>query len=430
MIARMSRAIAICVVVAFALLAAGARPAFAQDAAIYLIPSGYGKITIDDGSADSCGSADLANGCIVSRPIGSTVRFTATTEGVTGPQSGDPDPNVASKFVGWSRPECEGTAPTCTITVEDEVEPVVAQFTPVWLEVLINGDGTVAVNGQPFSSCTTGRCVIGYFDNGATVNVTSVTADPHWGFGCDPFESDLLAGRCSIELSNIRNFVSVGFGVGFEPDAQPPYNLSKPVTVRRAGRGEGRVHGNGRDAEGVDWQISCGSTCKLNGIQYQTRVRLSADVADGSTFDHWSGPPCGSRTVCTFTAGKYPSVRATFDRTASVASVSPPASSAPASGTGAAPFSMSVRRVKASGRRATRKITVTLTTNRSARATLRLTRKGKRVTAKTFTLPQGTRAISLKVPRRARAGSYRISLGVTAADGTVKSFAKRLHLRR
>jgi hypothetical protein len=90
---------------------------------------------------------------------------------------------------------------------------------------------------------------------------------------------------------------------------------------------------------------------------------------------------------------------------------------------------MSVSRVKVSGRRAKRKITVTLTTNRSARATLRLTRKGKRVTAKSFTLPQGTRAISLKIPRRTRPGWYRISLGVRAADGTVKSFAKRLHLR-
>jgi hypothetical protein len=51
------------------------------------------------------------------------------------------------------------------------------------------------------------------------------------------------------------------------------------------------------------------------------------------------------------------------------------------------------------------------------------------VTAKSFTLPQGTRAVSLKIPRRTRAGWYRISLDVRAADGTVKSFAKRLHLR-
>jgi methionine-rich copper-binding protein CopC len=53
-----------------------------------------------------------------------------------------------------------------------------------------------------------------------------------------------------------------------------------------------------------------------------------------------------------------------------------------------------------------------------------------RVTGKTFSLSAGTHTIKVKVPRRARAGRYRVSLRVTAADGTRKSFAKRLHLRR
>lgn len=422
----MARAIAT-LVVAIAMLAGGAGKTVANE--IVVIPSGYGDITADvnvDGAPYRCTNDDLAaTSCPLDLPVGSTVTFTANVAPVTGPESGDPAPGVASRFVGWSRPECEGLGPSCTITVQDDPEPVVAQFTPVWLEVLINGDGTVAANGQPFPACTLGRC-IGYFENGARVNVTSDTADPIWGFGCDPFDSDLPAGRCLIELSNTRNFVSIGFGT--EPDAQPPYNLTKPVTVKRLGTGEGRVEGHGTDAQGNSWSINCGSDCKFKDIQYQTRVRLYADAAGGSTFERWSGPPCGSGTVCTFTAGKYPTVRAIFNRRVLASTSSLPADSR--SGTVVEPFSLSVTRAKARGRRAKRKIVLTLTTNRSARATLRLTRKGKRVTGKSLAVPAGTHTVTLKVPPRARAGRYRISLNVTAADGTSRSFAKRLRLGR
>jgi hypothetical protein len=226
-------------------------------------------------------------------------------------------------------------------------------------------------------------------------------------------------------MSNIRNFVSLALD-GSEGTA-PPFDLPRPVTVKRAGSGSGRVYGDGYDAKGTKWNIDCGRDCKLKDIQYQTRVRLSADAAAGSTFKRWSGPPCGSRRVCTFTAGKYPTVRATFGLKATASSV-PPSGSGP--GVREAPFSMSVIRARAKGRRANRRIVVTLTTNRSARATLRLTRKGRRVIRKVFALPAGTRTIRARVPRRTRAGWYRMSLAVSSADGTRKSFAKRLHLRR
>jgi hypothetical protein len=431
-----------------ALAAAGAEGAIAQDSDIFVIPSGYGEIALDDGSF-RCASADLAStGCILNRPIGSTLTFTAAPEPVTGPEPGtDPDPNppVQSSFVGWSRPECEGTGP-CTITVDDNPDAIAAHFTPVWLEVLVNGVGTVTADGATVASpdCPDGRCIIGLFQTGTRVSVTATpTQEPlttGWGFGCDPFDSDLLAGRCVIEMANIRNFVSVGFQ-GQTPSAQPPYNLSKPVIVKRAGSGEGRVEGSGTDAEGISWRIDCGSDCKLTGIQYQTRVRLRAIEASGSTFERWAGPPCGGQTVCTFTAGKYPTVRAAFSRNASASASSASSSSSssdpgpgpgsdPGPGPGSAPFSVSVSRATASGRRAKRRIVVTLTTNRSARATLRLTRKGRRVTSRTFALPAGTRTLTAKVPRGTRAGWYRLSLDVTAADGTRKSFSKRLQLRR
>jgi hypothetical protein len=435
----MLRMVAICVVV-IVLAALRSADASAQATSnIVVMLGGYGEVVTH---GYSCTVADFESGACppLAAPIGSTLTFTANPASITAPDTGGPVP-VPSSFVGWSRPECEGMGP-CTMAVEDDEEAIVAHFSPVWLELLVSGNDnaatTVAVSGQPHY-CTTADCTVALFDAGTRLDVTA-TPPPtpsEWAFGCDPFDSDLAAGRCAIETSNIRNFVSLALA-GTEPD-QPPFDLRKPVTVKRRGSGNGRVQGAGTDASGTNWSIDCGTDCRLRGIQYQTRIRLRASAASGSTFQRWAGPPCGGRTVCTFTAGKYPTVRATFSRnsSASVASSpSSPSSSSPSSldpgpaRPGSVPFSVSVSRATASGRRAKRRIVVRLTTNRSARATLRLTRKRKRIAIRTFALSAGTSTLRAKVPRRTPAGWYRMSLVLTAADGTRKSFSKRLRLRR
>jgi Divergent InlB B-repeat domain len=439
----MLRAIAICVLV-IVLAALRLDAASAQTtSSIEVMLGGYGEVVTD---GYSCTVADFESGAcppLPPAPIGSTLTFTANPVPITEPGTGNPVPVPSSTFVGWSRPECQGTGP-CTMTVADDEEEIVAHFSPVWLEIIDpeNAATSVVVSGPEPTYCTPPdsppNCMTALYENGTRLDVTA-TPPNALAFGCDPFDSDLVAGRCAIETSNIRNFVILA-PAGTEP-AEPPFNLRKPVTVKRAGSGGGRVQGAGTDASGTNWSIDCGTDCRLKDIQYQTRIRLRAIEASGSTFERWAGPPCGGQTVCTFTAGKYPTVRATFSSNASASASSSSTSSSssnpgpgpgsdPGPRPGSAPFSVSVSRATASGRRAKRRIVVTLTTNRSARATLRLTRKGRRVTSRTFALPTGTSTLMAKVRRGTRAGWYRMSLNVTAADGTRKSFSKRLHLRR
>ncbi len=135
-----------------------------------------------------------------------------------------------------------------------------------------------------------------------------------WDFGCDPYESDLSSGRCVVEMSNIRNFVIL-FG---EEPVQPPFAVRTDLKVDRGGDGQGSVTGSGPSAEPGQpgWSIDCGSDCDEELVPYQTRVRLTARPGTDSEFDRWTGPPCLSQQVCTFTVGKYPNVHAIFNEKA------------------------------------------------------------------------------------------------------------------
>ncbi len=263
-----------------------------------------------------------------------------------------PNPPVASQFRGWSRPECTSTGP-CTVKTAAAEEWVVAQFSPVWLEAVVAGSGTISA-GNVQRTCSDDRCVMGLFNAGTQVTVTArpatAGAATKFGFGCDPYESDLSNGRCVVDMSNVRNFVSVGFG-GAEPDGSPPFNQAVDLKVARAGNGQGRVQGSGQSADlnAGPWNIDCGSACDVNGLQYQTQVRLRAVKSDGSVFERWTGPPCLSQETCTFTAGKYPKVIAIFRKEQA--------------------FSAAVLTVTATGRRATRAVVARLKTNDSATVT-------------------------------------------------------------
>ena len=145
---------------------------------------------------------------------------------------------------------------------------------------------------------------------------TDAGATTRWGFGCDPYESDLGSGRCVVNISDARNFVSVSFD-GSDPAPRPPFNQVVHLKVQRAGDGQGQIQGSGKSA-GLDdppWSIDCGSACDFDRLQYQTQVRLRAVKAAGSVFDSWAGPPCLSEETCTFTVGRYPKVVAVFKKT-------------------------------------------------------------------------------------------------------------------
>ena len=417
------------IAVAGSTLPAGSSPlgAAAGTSQVRIILSGYGDVTVAGADApytctnnpDSAGSAgfhvDAGSGCPLSVPTGTKLTFRATPKPVLAPEPGfdaRPDPPVASEFQGWSRPECTSDG-SCTVKTAADDELIVAQFSPVWLEALVDGSGTVDAGGVR-RTCTD-RCIMGLFKAGTRVTVTGQPttpgAAPRWGFGCDPYESDLSSGRCVVNMSNIRNFVAVSFD-GSDPQHFPPFNQAVPLKVELAGDGQGQVQGSGKsaDLDAAPWSIDCGIACDLAGLQYQTQVRLRAVEGADSVFERWAGPPCLSEETCTFTVGKYPKVTAVFRKNAQ-------------------PLSAAVLTVRATGTRGTRAVVARLETNGATRTTLRLLRKGRTLGRKSFDVAAGTRRLTLPVPKSVKPGWCALSIEVVGTDGTTRTFRKWLRLR-
>ena len=299
--------------------------AAAATSEVTVVRAGYGDIRVEGAGGtlvlDCTSELDAKDekiGCTFSVPTGTALTFTAiprpveSTDGTT-----SLTPAVQSEFVGWSRSECKAK-PTCAVKTAADQEWVVAQFSPVWLEALVTGNGTVSASGKS-QTCKDFSCqlVMGLFKPGAPMTVTgqptTAGATTRWGFGCDPYESDLAGGTCVVNVSDARNFVSVSFD-GSDPAPRPPFNQVVHLKVERGGNGQGKVEGSGKSA-GLDdppWSIDCGGACDFDRLQYQTQVRLRAVEVAGSVFDSWAGPPCLSDETCTFTAGRYPKVVAIF----------------------------------------------------------------------------------------------------------------------
>ena len=403
---------------------------------VNIVPSGYGDITVDGAPEPyTCTNEKYAGaGCNLSVPTGTTLTFRATPKTVSGPQASDParNPPVQSEFRGWSRPECPGGG-SCTVKTADDEEWVVAQFSPVWLEATLNGPGSIDVGNV---HCAVARCVIGLFEAGSRVTVTARPTTPGavttFGLGCDLYESDLKNGRCLVNMSNIRNFVSVGFD-GFEPDKSPPFNKAVTLKVQRTGDGEGAVVGDGKSADlnvETPWKIDCGATCDAKGISFQTQVRLRAVKSAGSEFERWSGPPCASGDTCTFTVGKYPKVVAVFKKASTATPTPTPTPTPTTTTTTTQPFKVVVTSVTATGKRATRAVVVRLTSNHPARANLRLLRTGRTLGRKSFAVAAGASRLTVPVNRSAKPGWVAVDVGVVDTGGATLAFRKWLRVGR
>ncbi len=85
-------------------------------------------------------------------------------------------------------------------------------------------------------------------------------------------------------------------------------------------------------------------------------------------------------------------------------------------------------RVKATGRRGRRRVTITLTINRPARATIRLLRGRRAVARRTFRLHRGRNRLAVRVPRSARRGHYRVSIRIPGARP--RTIVRSVRLRR
>jgi hypothetical protein len=350
-------------------------------------------------------------------------------------------------FKRWTVSGCEGTGP-CTFTPDGDSDWVGAIFTPLQLQVGINGAGTVGVQGpgggldpqficgQPgdpvdFLDATTRVCHGRYAADSSVVLVASpdnLNAPFVWGEGCQ------TAGNpptCTVEMTNLRTFGVVGFGdPGLFPPPGFPFKISPQVRVALDGSGHGRVTGSGYD---------CGSLC-TNGFSYQDRVTLQATPDPGSQFIHWQGV-CSTDPICSFSAGSATLVKAVFDvppatqpsTTSTTSTTSTPSTTSTTSTTTvtttAGPLAARLGTVSMKRRAGRRVLQLTLVTDRAARATLRFSRHRRTIRVKQLSLHPGRTLVQLAIPRTLKPGRYQLLVRVIAGH-EVRTFPTSVTIGR
>jgi hypothetical protein len=362
---------------------------------------------------------------------GTPVTLTATTEpdavvpNVTLPpnfQQEVPDfPVPNPQFMHWTVFGC-GTANPCTFT-PDGSDWVGAIFSPLQLEVGMSGSGTVGVQRadgslDPGFTCPPQDDPLDFFDtrtvchglyaaDSSVVLVSSPGESPiTWGSGCDVDAGNSAV--CRVAMSNLRTFAVVRFGGDPMNDPTfalpaPPFKITPQVRVVVSGSGHGVVAGSG---------FNCGLQC-ANPFDYQDRVTLQATPDPGSQFIGWQGV-CSTAPSCSFSAGSATLVRAVFD-----VSPPPPQTTTAVTATvvtepGRPAFHPRIGKVGTRHRAGRRIVVVPLVLDRTARVTVRLTRRGRTVLLKRLTAQRGRTLLQLPIPKRLKRGGYTLLVRIVA----------------
>jgi hypothetical protein len=141
--------------------------------------------------------------------------------------------------------------------------------------------------------------------------------------------------------------------------------------------------------------------------------------------------------VCTFSAGSATSVQAVFGvtppPTTTPITTTPvsttPVTTTPVVTTGGTVFAARVAQVGTKRRAGRRLVVLTLVSDRLARATVRLTRRGRTIVSKTVALRTGRTALQLKVPKGLTAGRCQLLMRLSSADQT-RTFTKSIVIGR
>ncbi|MFB9311756.1 Ig-like domain-containing protein [Nocardioides plantarum] len=235
--------------------------------------AGSGTVSSDVAGID-CGET-----CSASYDAGSTVVLTATANA------------PGSTFAGWDG-ACSGTAPTCTVTMDD-ARDVTASFalTSRHLDVALRGSGKGAVTTDPAGIDCGETCGADYA-HGTSVTLTATPSAGSsfggWGGAC----ADTAEPVCTVTLDRATE-VAATF------DLLPLRTLK----VTRTGLGTGSVVS---DPAGID----CGGTCTVD-LPSDAVVTLTATPGATSTFTGWSGD-CTGTEPCQVTLGEARTVSADF----------------------------------------------------------------------------------------------------------------------
>jgi len=375
-----------------------------------VLVNGPGTVRADPAGLDSSGNrldlcepAGLETSCDLSYLPGTTVHLRAS------PQSAPtPGGNLAS-FLRWSPLDCVALV-ECTVTVGAEETTVAGSFDPVRVGVRLSGNGSVR-SDPPGIACPDADCIF-EVPEGTPVTLTATSAEAvEWTVGCE----EAAGPSCRTVATADPTWVGVRFGDAGPPDV-PPRVLAR-FRVLMGGDGHGTVRGR---------QIDCGERC-AETYRFGYRERLVADPAGGSRFAGWRGA-CADDPVCVLPVGPVDAVRAIFDR------------SGGGSGGGGdrrdtrsdrRERRLAVRSVRAAtvGRGRRRLVIVRILVNRSARASMRLSRGRRTLARRTVRLRAGWSTVRLRVPRRAHVGRYRLVVRVSSA-GRTRSVTRAVRLPR
>lgn len=259
---------------ALAALKAGLQPAVAYTRT----GDGSGKVTFSPFGSRALCSANCTNVFA----SGTTITLTAK-----------PDPDMT--FQGWASPggECQGTSPTCTLTVSKLVTAVSAKFgrasSPTASYTLSyarsgtgNGMVSVTANGLPVA-CNASTCSTSQ-PRGTTVTLVAKADNGSlftgWSGACTGTTT-----TCSLALTSNASVTA-----SFQPQASNSVSLS----VMKLGTGTIGAAINGQ-------QVSCSSTvCNVTG-RPGAAVTLTATPGIGAAFAGWSGTCKSSTTTCYLT---------------------------------------------------------------------------------------------------------------------------------
>lgn len=193
-------------------------------------------------------------------------------------------------FSGWSG-ACTGSSSTCTVAMT-AARAVTATFVRVQRTLTIsrNGAGTGTVRSSPSGISCGSACSKSYAD-GTSVTLTATPAAGSsftgWSGACSG-----SATTCTVAMTAART-VNATFAIA-----------RRQLTVTRNGGGTGTVKSSPSG-------INCGTTCTttyLNG----TTVTLTATASTGSVFEKWSGACTGTAKTCTVSMTAAKTVTATF----------------------------------------------------------------------------------------------------------------------
>lgn len=380
---------------------------------VTLDPSGTPRGGTPSGSACAAPPAEPSV-CSYDYPRGTTVTLTPAPDAAAG------------AFVGWSAVECPGML-ACTLTLDSGMTSATVTYSNVRLS--IQSSSAVVVSGAAIGTdlnCS-GQC---FADVPYGVGQT-LTARPeppsdaaiYWFRGCEE-GADHVGPTCTVAPTLNPWWVTVGLAsdtIGAPPLVQATFKVYK--------RGQGTVRAG---------KLDCGRTCS-NTYDFGTKVSLVADPDAGWAFERWEGG-CGSDPSCRLTVGPTTSVRAIFTPRAGAASAAPTkgASSDPTPAPNppsprvpprkATPL-LSHLSVRASGRGRGRRIVVAFDLARRSKVAVGLARGHRRVASRSRVLPAGHRRLQLTIPRRLRAGAYRVTVSAVAGRDRV-TMARVVRLRR